>query len=54
MDLSAFSPEVQRIILELLERNVITTASLTDKTLLNYLESQKLDVDYISSMMKDR
>ena len=54
MDLSKYPPDVQEYLAGLIKKNVISVASLSDKTLINHLLTQKFDEDYIRSMMNDR
>ncbi len=48
MNLAALSPEIQEYVALLLKRKVITSDSLEDKMLLNYLCSQKIDRDFLT------
>lgn len=54
MDMNEYPLNVQQYIVELIKRNVIKNDGILDKTLINYLTSQKYDEDYIRSMMNDR
>ena len=49
-----YPPEVEKFISELLKRNVISKESLLDKTLINYLYSQRYDVDFIEALKHDK
>lgn len=53
VSLSDYPPNVQKFLLEMIKRNVISMESLSDKTLINYLCTQKYDDDYIDSMAHD-
>lgn len=54
MEISDYPPEVQKFLYELLKHRVISRDALSDKTLINYLYSQRFDEDYIDSMKKNK
>jgi hypothetical protein len=45
-----YPDDVKKFIFELLKRNVISKESLYDKTFINYLFSQRYDVDFIKAL----
>lgn len=54
MNLDCYPAELREYISELIKRKAISSDSLSDKMLINYLYSQKLDKDYVDSMKHDR
>ncbi|MCX7745883.1 MAG: hypothetical protein N2645_03185 [Clostridia bacterium] len=54
MDMKNYPEDLQKFILELKKRNTFNDDNLKDKTLMNYLHSQKFDEDYLKSMKNDR
>ena len=54
MNREKYPPEVEKFISELLKRNVISRESLSDKTLINFLYSQKYDTDFIETLKHDK
>jgi len=54
MNIKEYPNNVQKTVQELVKRNTISRDAHEDKTLMNYLCTQKFDEDYIKSMINDR
>lgn len=51
MDLSSYPTNVQEFLSEFIKRGLIDPNGIPDKTLINFLSTQKYDADYIDALM---
>jgi len=45
---------IEKYLMELISRGTISNQALLDKTLMNYLNTVKFDVDYIKSVLPNK